>query len=519
MQAPTSSSIDNREIARQLEEMADYPDKNKFQKKAYLTAAKVIKNHPEPITSGELAKRLPGVGKSVASKIDEILTTGQIELLALQPASEKTKAQVIRLFKGIHGIGQVEAEALYNNNYRTLDDLAAHYNAGGFTPAQRLGIYYYNDIRLRIPRDEIQMIEYLLHRIYDPLNIDFIIAGSFRRMLPTSGDIDILVKSETKDGKQLAMSDIVTPLSVVGFLVGNLTPDAKAKFMGIVKLAFDDKAFPARRLDIRMIKPESWPYALLYFTGSKEFNIKMRNRALSFGLSLSEYGFDIQGMPYPPPNSDIKILTEEDVFNVLKIKYLAPHERTDTVQLEFTNQEVQAVGKWYRPQESLLIYISNILMTPTATPVKIIAGFDLDSTLIDNASGAKFTQNLDDMRVMPNRISTMQNLIAKGYTIVIFTNQKSTYEKRKEFTFQKLQKAVTLLGIPVILFAALGDDVFRKPKTGMWQEAEKLLVNVNWASSFYCGDAAGRPNDFSDSDLKFAQAKGVTFYIPEQIFV
>ena len=75
------------------------------------------------------------------------------------------------------------------------------------------------------------------------------------------------------------------------------------------------------RVDIRIVEPESFPYALLYFTGSQRFNILCRQRALALGMVLNEYGLYLKNKP-------ILASSEAEIFSLLKIRYLEPQERT-----------------------------------------------------------------------------------------------------------------------------------------------------------------------------------------------
>lgn len=144
-------------------------------------------------------------------------------------------------------------------------------------------------------------------------------------------------------------------------------------------------------------------------------------------------------------------------------------------------------------------------------------GFDLDGTLIEPKSGSKFSKNSDDWKFLfPNVVSTLKEL-SKTYQVVIYTNQKGLNNDTKIKEFQdKLDKIVKKMGINVYLFAALKDDEFRKPLPGMYSTYMKPLCGNNM--TYYCGDAAGRKEDFSDTDLKFALNLGIPFKIPEQVF-
>lgn len=553
MMAPSDAEraiLVNREIARQLREMAEVYASDYRRNNAYLTAAKHIEKGKQMITSGAQArKEIRGVGEGIAWRIDEILKSGQINELRNLAPEDREKLNVKALFKTIFGVGKKYAEVWYNEGYRTLQDLARKYPT--MTHGQQLGYYFYNDLIQRIPRGEIDAINSYFHSVYDPMGIKFEIVGSYRRGGADSGDIDMLVENLSNDESGLFMQKLLAPLKQSGFIVGDLAVGKATKYMGIVRAGNypNGAPRPVRRFDIRLTRPESWPFALLYFTGSENFNIEIRNRALAMGISLSEYSFKTadKTQVFVP---DRPIRTEKDIFDYLQVKYLEPHERTDTVSLTALaplsgplmtqggmlapptmlnpaanltaappTAQTPPTGKWYRPVESLLIYVTNGLAGYVQGGKQpVIAGFDLDHTLTDHLSGATFAKSLDDLRVMPRRREVLQSLISKGYVISIFTNQSSRSEKARETHFKRVDRALQLLNLPCILFMATGQDQYRKPNTGMWVEMLKITGQVNSAASFYCGDAAGRPGDHSDSDLQFARALGLTFYIPEQVF-
>jgi DNA 3'-phosphatase len=146
------------------------------------------------------------------------------------------------------------------------------------------------------------------------------------------------------------------------------------------------------------------------------------------------------------------------------------------------------------------------------------ACFDLDWTLI-RPQNTKFPRTYDDNVIMNNRIQVLKRYIEDGYHIIIFTNQKLTNKENLNFKISRMNdifKKFKDEGIDVIILMSTAEDKYRKPNTGMWEEFKKLCPNLQLA--FYCGDAAGRPNDFSDSDLKFAENIKINFYTPEKAF-
>lgn len=503
----------NERLARIFDDMAREFRKDRYRKRAYENAAAAIRRHDKVITNGTQAqKEIKGIGKSIGAKIDEIVRTGKLQFLEARPQEQKDRTETIKQFEKIYGVGPVTAEKWYDMGYHTFESLANMYDK--MTDQQKLGYYYYNQLNERIPRAEMDQIYRVVDQLWKPQNPEYVIAGSYRRGEPSSGDIDILVKS--KDG--ITINTLIKPLIENGLIIGNLAV-GPTKYMGIIRLGPN---YNARRIDMRLVDEESWPYSLLYFTGSKQLNVDMRAKALSMGLSMNEYGMvGTDGTKYPAK-------TEADIFIFLGMKYLEPTQRSvilkptamirpKPTQIEqlVTIKEVIPLepigGKWHRPVPSLFLYISNGLDSTGN-----IAAFDLDWTLTRTFQGA-WPKSPEDIEILPNRISTMKNLRTKGYTIVIFTNQKSTTDNKVNFNYQRVNNFINMIpDIPIILMMATGDDIYRKPNPGMYQILQRVVPAINTA--FYCGDAAGRPQDFSDSDRMFAQNTGMKFYTPEQIF-
>jgi DNA polymerase/3'-5' exonuclease PolX len=144
------------------------------------------------------------------------------------------------------------------------------------------------------------------------------------------GDIDILIKN--RNG--LVLKDIIKQLEDKSYMIEKLA-QGNHKFMWICRLSPE---LPARRIDILVADPSYYYFALLYFTGSYNFNIYMRKIALSKGLSLSEYGFKAAnaanaanaGKAANAKNiidTTDTIHNEEDIFKYLDMAYVEPHKR------------------------------------------------------------------------------------------------------------------------------------------------------------------------------------------------
>lgn len=530
----------NYRLAGIFDDMARDPSKNRYQKRAYKSGADAIRRYDKPITSGAQAeKEIKGIGKSIADKIDEILETGTLQYLEERPEEIKIKEKTIKLFEQIFGVGPKKAEKWYTEGYRSLEDLGKIYNT--MTDQQKLGYYYYHQINQRITRAEIDMYNKIFKEVWEPIGFEFEIAGSYRRGEPDSGDIDVVGK--LKPGVDINV--VLLPLYQRKLILGDLSIGPN-KYHGIIRLG---DGYNARRFDIQLVEEVAWPYALLYFTGSKQLNIEMRAKAGSMGYTLNEYGlYDATGRSYLAK-------TEEDIFNALGIKYLEPSQRavmlkhgtitelkpqefqptieTEQIQpmMEPTieiKQQIQPMmeptieikpietkqiqkGKWHRPVPSLFLYVSDGIVSTGN-----LACFDLDWTLVRPYQG-DWPKSPSDIILLPNRISTLKQLRERGFTIIIFTNQKSTTPTKVSFNHDRVNNFVNLISdIPIILFMSISDDIYRKPNIGMYQTLLQMIPPIT--SAFYCGDASGRFSDFSDSDLMFATNAGMKFYVPEQIF-
>lgn len=317
--------MSNSQLSSLFQQIGHLYDKSGqvYKKKTYTNASVSIKNFPEAITSGDqVRKAVRGVGASVAKDIDEFLATGQINRLKLleqevnSPRGEnektdgdKDKVKVLELFEGVYGVGPKTSENWYSMGHRTLGDLKAVH----MTPSQKLGYKHYHHLQERIPRAEMDLYAQHIQKVFSQHGIDGVIAGSYRRGLESSGDIDVLVRKSDKT----SLDTLIEALNSI--LIGTLA-HGKSKFMGISRIS--PKAI-ARRIDLLVVAPDVWSYAILYFTGSAGLNVRMREKAISMGLTLNEYGLiGKDGYSYPAK-------TEQDIFKHLNIPYLKPTERNE----------------------------------------------------------------------------------------------------------------------------------------------------------------------------------------------
>lgn len=267
--------------------------------------------------------KLPGIGKGTMERIDEILKTGKLSEIKDIKMREKYIDELTKIF----GIGKVIAGELYDkHNIKNVSDLkkAVKNDKIDLPESVLKGIKYVDKIRRDIPREEIDRLYLLLLDVacnIDP-NIDIRLCGSYRRESNTSNDIDILIshsniRTKKQTDKSKILSEFINVLIDRNIIVESLTSlNVSTKYMGICRI---DKLM--RRIDIRFIPKESYYTALIYFTGSRSFNQRMRMVAMTMNYKLNEYGL------YDSKGKSFKISCEKDIFDMLNMEYVQPKYR------------------------------------------------------------------------------------------------------------------------------------------------------------------------------------------------
>lgn len=297
----------------------------RFKISSYNKTIKIIESLPFEISSGDQLKDIKGIGKTTIEKINEIINTGTLRQVESLDTTILSSSKEIAKLQKITGIGPVKAEKLFDQHITlekllsldTLEDI-------DLTHHQKLGVKYFNDLEHKIPYQEITEMEHYLKEIlnlFDP-NLKIIICGSYRRMKATSGDIDVLLYSDINEINENQLPTFLKMLKSKKFITDSLTSfDNPTKYMGFCKL----KQYN-RRIDIRLIPKINLGSAMLYFTGSGEFNKSMRSFALKKGYTINEYGI-YKLKKDGSKGFRIKTESEPDIFKVLKLDYVEPKDR------------------------------------------------------------------------------------------------------------------------------------------------------------------------------------------------
>ena len=278
-----------------------------------VSSLKKVKDDSE-LTETNL-RSMNGVGKSIYEKIDYIMRTGSCPQYDTLMKMDDPR----RLFLDIHGVGPKNAKYLVEQGFKTIEDLktckdiSQHLNE-----KQLIGLKHYSELLEKIPREEISRHETLLKRTLQKIDKDaeLTIAGSYRRRLPESGDIDVLLKSEDPNVYQ----NFIKTLNDLGYLVDHLALGTK-KYNGVCKLG---KKGLARRIDVMYTKPQEYPFAVFYFTGSGDFNKVLRQKVLDRGMSINEYSLKDVNTKQPV---NYEFNDEKDIFKYLGYDYVEPWDR------------------------------------------------------------------------------------------------------------------------------------------------------------------------------------------------
>lgn len=318
---------DNQVLVTNFNKLAIYfgsDRKLSFKLKALRKILPQIINHEFPIVSGEYAMTcLEGVGKGFANRIDEILETGRLK--ELKHGKEDESGEINELCR-VTGIGAVYAKKLITeHNIHSVDQLRSAVDKGTIklTHHRAIGLKYFEDFEKRIPASEVMLADKLLHKMCKKIDKKLIltVCGSYRRGCETCGDIDVLITHPDAENEGTYLTELITQLSAIGFLVDHLTHQGNKKYMGVCKVGD-----LGRRIDIRFVDHASYYAAMIYFTGSKNFNIRIRKQALEMGYSLNEYGLhcvdDVE-------KAIIPVNSEEELFEMLGMEYVDPTDRDE----------------------------------------------------------------------------------------------------------------------------------------------------------------------------------------------
>jgi NAD-dependent DNA ligase len=314
----TSTTRLNEKFIQLMETLADIMTKRgePFRARAYQKAQGTIISFPEDIFHYEQLKGKPSIGPAIMEKLCEYVEKGTVDII------EREKNNPVTILSDVYGIGPKKAEELVNKGITSIAKLRE--NQQLLNDIQRVGLHYYEDVLKRIPRSEIEKYKQIFTSSFQESQIEgvkkFEIVGSYRRGAETSGDIDIIITSNNPQVYHHFIDTLIKKNIIYEVLSRGPT-----KCLVIAKIN-ESESF--RRVDFLYTSSDEFPFAILYFTGSKIFNTVMRQRALDMGLSMNENGL-YHLKEGNKEKVDFVFKTEKDIFDYLKIEYKLPEERKD----------------------------------------------------------------------------------------------------------------------------------------------------------------------------------------------
>ncbi len=333
-------TLDNKTVAGIFAETADLMEirgDDPFRVRSYRRAAEALESLPTPIAElvDDVKKLLeiPGIGKSMAGHIQEVFTHGRLRLHA--ELLEKYHPSMLELLK-IQGLGP-KTIALIWDAYQICDVAGVEKLAreGKIRELPRMGekqeqkilkaIEQYRKISGRFLLDEAdRTADKLIEHLKGMSGVDKITpAGSLRRGRETVGDLDILVTGHccTNPQQREALSDKILNFAGIQETIAE----------GENKVSF--KLRTGMQVDVRMLPPDSFGAAMQYFTGSKNHNVSLRQRALKMGYTLNEYG-----LARLKDERRVAGKTEEEIYEKLGLDFIPPEMRENCGEIELAEQ-------------------------------------------------------------------------------------------------------------------------------------------------------------------------------------
>lgn len=325
----------NREIAEVFENVADMlaiRGDNFHRILAYRKAGESIRDLGRDVNDvyaeGAL-QEIPGIGETLAAKIEEMLTTG--ELAFYQRLAEEIPPSLVELLR-VEGLGPKRVKAIYDAlGITTLESLRQAAEAGQLAQLPGMGKKTEENVLKAIEslerhgtdRTPIWQAWPVAHEILDALRdapgvTKASVAGSLRRMEETIGDVDLLLAAA--DGEPV-MERVRDLPQVEQVIVSGPSKTTVQLHSGL-------------QVDVRVLPEERWGTLLSYFTGSKDHNVRLREMALKRGLSLNEHAFRPVVDGEPTAEGEILCDSEEAVYDVLNLPYIMPRLRQDRGEIE-----------------------------------------------------------------------------------------------------------------------------------------------------------------------------------------
>ena len=302
----------NEKLAALMETLSNIMAKkgDRIKSLAYKKAHEAILSLDRDIYKIDDLKGVSGIGASSLTHIREYLDKGTLDII------EAERLNPANILSDVYGVGPKKAKELVENGVTSISELRKRQDEL-LNKVQKAGLKYYEDILERIPRSEIDTYNEIF-KADVPSTAKYEIVGSYRRGAVDSGDIDVIITSENKSDFKKFIDTLISKRIILEVL-----SRGDSKCLVIARIS---TAKYARRVDFLYTTPQEYPFAVLYFTGSKGFNTVMRGHALKHGYSLNEHELTVKSSGEKVHG---KFVEEKDIFDFLQLQYKTPGERVD----------------------------------------------------------------------------------------------------------------------------------------------------------------------------------------------
>lgn len=323
----------------QMAAMLELTGANRFKVNAYAKAARALKGASIDVMASaddpKALEEIDGIGSSIAEKIGEYAESGTFE--EYEHLKTKVPSGLLQIME-IPGLGPKTVRQMWTEmEIETVADLKKSIDDGSLENLPRMGKKTIENIKDAIAFTEqsggrtpigkaLPLAEQLVETLSAVKGVKQIqFAGSLRRGSETIGDIDILVSASDSAAVHKAFTELDTVEKVLA------SGDTKSS----VRMKLGKRQI---QVDLRSVDDNAFGAALLYFTGSKEHNVRLRERALKKGQTLNEYGlFPNDDEDTPPQQRGVKPVacdTEEKIYKALDLSWIPPELREDRGELK-----------------------------------------------------------------------------------------------------------------------------------------------------------------------------------------
>src|ERR1700730_3812333 len=331
------------EVLQQIATLLELKDENPFKIRAYANAARSLETfggNLSDLQDEEALAKIPGIGKAIAAKIKELAATGKLKYL--EELRAEFPAAILELFS-ISGLGAKKIKALYEQlHISSIEQLREACESGRVAKLPGFGETTQTKIGTAIEQrskhsgyfqfgqiaTEAESLRRDLAAHPDALRVD--VAGSYRRRREIVRDVDLVVATK----KPAAITEFFSKHALTESIIAQGPTKTSVRLRSGIQC------------DLRVVSPNEYPFALNYFTGSKEHNIEMRSRALQRGWTLNEYR--IAKLPPDPkakkvragravkkPTIKIPMVREEaDLYRALGLDFVPPELRENCGEFE-----------------------------------------------------------------------------------------------------------------------------------------------------------------------------------------